>query len=325
METHAIRVYQPGPPEVMRLESVTVPAPAPHEVVIRHTAIGVNFIDCYHRSGLYPLTPPFTPGTEAAGIVEAVGAHVSTVQVGARVAYCGQPLGAYAEHRVFPADRLVTLPEGVSDRLAAAVLLQGMTAYYLLFKLRTLTPGETVLVHAAAGGVGLLLCQWARQLGLKVIGTVSSEAKAALALENGATYVLIHGQQPLVPAVRALTHDEGVSVVYDSVGRDTFMASLDCLKTRGLMVSFGQSSGPAPALEVAALQHRGSLFLTRPSLHHFVQSRQELQETAYEVFSMVQRGLLKVGIHQSFELAQAVEAHRALESRLTTGKTLLTC
>lgn len=325
METRAIRVHQPGGPEVMRLENVVVPELAPHEVLLRHTAIGVNFIDCYHRSGLYPLNAPFTPGTEAAGVVEAVGAHVATVRVGERVAYCGQPLGAYAERRAYPADRLVSIPEGVSDAVAAAVMLQGMTAHYLLFKLRSLNPGETVLVHAAAGGVGLWLCQWARHLGLRVIGTVSTEVKAALALAHGCTHVLIHGQQPLVPAVKALTHDEGVSVVFDSVGRDTFMASLDCLKVRGLMVSFGQSSGPVPPFEVSALQHRGSLSLTRPALHHFIHTRQELQETAFEVFSMVQRGLIKVGIHQSFPLEKAVEAHRALEGRLTTGKTLLTC
>lgn len=322
MKVKAIRVTAPGGPEVLRLEEVPLPEPAAGEVRVRHEAVGVNFIDVYHRSGLYPVPTPFTPGMEGAGVVDAVGAGVDEWAVGDRVAYA-MVRGAYAEYATVPADRLVRVPEGVSSRDAAAAMLQGMTADYLVRSTFPLGPGKRALVHAAAGGVGLLLVQMAKALGATVYGTVSTEEKAALVKEAGADEVILYTRTDFADEVRRLTGGEGVHVVYDSVGQATFAGSLRSLAPRGMLVLFGQSSGPVEAFDPQLLNSHGSLFLTRPSLAHYVADRDELRERAERLFAALRDGSLRLRIDSTFPLADAEAAHRHLESRASKGKLLL--
>jgi len=318
----AIRIHATGGPEVLRWEDVPKPEPGPTEILLRQEAIGLNYIDVYFRTGLYKIANlPAVLGQEGAGIVEAVGSDVTTVKVGDRVAYAGS-LGAYATHRVLPADRALILPPGIDIRVAAAITLQGLTAHYLLHRTYPVKPGDRILVHAAAGGVGLLLCQWASHLGATVIGVVSSEEKAELARANGAAHVII-GIQTLAADVKRITRGEMVPVVYDSIGRETFNASLDSLAPLGLMVSFGNASGAVPPFDLSLLSAKGSLFLTRPSLATYTAKRATLDMMAGELFAAVQAGILRPMINQSFPLADAALAHAALESRKTTGQTVL--
>lgn len=322
---HAIVVHETGGPEQMRWESVPAPEPGPGEARIRHTAVGLNYIDVYFRTGLYaPPQLPFTPGMEGAGVVEAVGEGVDNVAPGDRVAYAAGPPGAYAETRVLAADRLVTVPDGISDEQAAAMMLKGMTAWYLLRRTYPVAAGETILVHAAAGGVGLIACQWAQHLGATVIGTVGSPEKAELARAHGCHYPVNYNTENFVDRVREITGGTGVPVVYDGVGQATFEGSLDCLRPRGLMVSFGQSSGPVPPLNLGQLAAKGSLFLTRPTLFHYVAARDELEAAASELFDLVRKGVVAIEVNHRFPLREAAEAHRALEGRQTSGSTVLT-
>ena len=318
----AIRIHAPGGADALRVEDIPVPAPGPGQALIRVEAAGVNFIDVYHRTGLYRQNLPLTLGREAGGTVEAVGPGVTTVRPGDRVA-SETAIGAYAEYALVPADRLVPLPDRVSTRLAAAVMLQGLTAHYLVHTTYPLRRGDACLVHAAAGGVGLLLCQMASRKGARVIATVSTEEKAALAREAGAAEVILYTREEFVPAVRRLTGGAGVRVAYDSVGRTTFLGSLDCLAPRGMLVLYGQSSGPVEPFDPQLLAQRGSLFLTRPTLAHYTAGRAELLERAGEVLGDVADGALQVRIGREFPLAQAADAHRELEGRRTTGKVLL--
>lgn len=322
--SYAIRIHETGGPDVLHCEEQTVGSPGPGEVRLRQTAIGLNYIDTYHRSGLYPLPLPTGIGLEAAGIIDAVGPAVTGFKPGDRVAYCGGPVGAYAEDRIFPAERLVLLPDDISDQQAAAMMLQGLTAHYLLRRTFRVHEGNTILVHAAAGGVGLLLCQWAKHLGATVIGTVSTEAKARLAKENGCTHPILYTREDFVERVREITGGMKVPVVYDSVGRDTFMRSLDCLQPMGLLVTFGQSSGPIPPLDTGILGAKGSLFLTRPSLFTYIAKREDLLHAAAELFSVVRSGAVHIAINQTYPLKHAAQAHRDLEARKTTGSTILT-
>lgn len=319
----AIRIHEHGGPEVLRLEDVEVPAPGPDEVQIKHTAIGVNYIDVYDRTGLYPLSLPSTLGREAAGRVAARGRKVRDLRVGDRVAYVVPQPGSYSEFRNVPAARVVKVPSGVSDEQAAALMLKGMTAQYLLRRTYRVKRGDFVLAHAAAGGVGLILSQWAKALGATVIGVVGSDAKAELARKHGCKHVLISGRDELVPNVRRITKNAGVAVVYDAVGKDTFMESLDCLRPLGMMVSYGNASGPPPALNPLELSKRGSLFLTRPTLFHYIARREDLVATARELFAAVKKKTVKVRVGQTYPLAEAAEAHRDLEARRTTGSTVL--
>jgi len=319
----AIRVSQPGGPEVLASQEVPVPAPGPGQARIKVAAVGVNFIDVYFRTGLYKTALPFTPGMEAAGTVDAVGEGVTEVAPGDRVAYA-MNLGAYADYALATAWQLVRLPDSVDFRLGAATMLQGMTAHYLTRSTYALKPGDTALVHAAAGGVGLLLVQMAKLAGARVIGTVSTAEKEALARDAGADHVIRYTETPFEPAVRELTAGQGVDVVYDSVGRDSFEGSLNSLKRRGLLALFGQSSGPVPPIDPNILNPKGSLYLTRPSLAHYISGRQELAWRAGEVFGWIAEGKLRVRIHDTFPLSDAAAAHRALEGRATTGKVLLT-
>ncbi|HEU5040741.1 MAG TPA: quinone oxidoreductase [Gemmatimonadales bacterium] len=318
----AIRVHAAGGPDELRLEDLPVPTPGPGQVLIRVEAAGVNYVDVYHRTGLYPQALPFTIGREAAGTVEALGAGVSIVRQGDRVA-TETAIGGYAEYALVAADRLVPLPDRVPARLGAAVLLQGLTAQYLVRATYPLRRDDACLVHAAAGGVGLLLCQMASRIGARVIATVSTEAKAELAREAGATDVILYTQEEFAPAVRRLTGGAGVQVVYDSVGRTTFLKSLECLAPRGMLVLYGQSSGPVAPFDPQLLSQRGSLFLTRPTLAHYTAARAELLERAAEVLGAVADGALRVRVGLELPLGQAAEAHRALEARRTTGKVLL--
>jgi NADPH2:quinone reductase len=318
----AIRVHQPGGPEVLSWEDVDVGAPGPNEVRLRHTFIGLNFLDTYHRTGFYKLPLPFIPGSEGAGVIEAVGPGVTDLRVGDRIAYAG-PLGAYTEVRLLPADRAVPLPAAIDDRTAAALLLKGLTAQYLLRQTAAVQPGETILFHAAAGGVGLIACQWAKALGATVIGTVGSEGKAGLARAHGCDHVFIYGRDDIAARVRELTGGKGVRVVYDSVGKDTVAASLDSLSPRGLLVCFGQSSGPVPPIDPLTLLAKGSLFLTRPTLHHYAATRDTLRASAAELFAVVMSGAVKVKPPQEYPLREAGAAHSALEGRRTTGSTVL--
>jgi NADPH2:quinone reductase len=319
----AIRFHATGGPEVLTWESVDVAAPRPGEVRVRNTAIGVNFIDTYQRSGLYPLTLPSGLGTEAAGVVEAVGAGVQALSPGDRVASCTGPLGAYSTERLVPADKLVKLPDGIEDRTAAAMMLKGLTVQYLFRQTFPLKAGDTILFHAAAGGVGLIACQWARALGVTMIGTVSSDAKAALARESGCTHTIIYTRENFVERVREITGGKGVPVVYDSIGKDTFPASLDCLAPRGMFVSFGSSSGPVPPFNLIMLSQKGSLYATRPTLFTYASTHSALNAMASELFALVKEGRIKPDARQTFALKDAAEAHRSLESRKTTGATLL--
>jgi NADPH2:quinone reductase len=320
----AIRFAKTGGPEVLSYEDVDLPPPGDGQVRVRHTAIGVNFIDTYHRSGLYPLPLPSGIGMEAAGVVDALGPNVTTLKVGDRVGYCAGVVGSYSEAVNAPAARLIKLPAGVSDEVAAASMLKGMTAQYLLKRTYPVKAGQTILFHAAAGGVGLIAGQWAKHLGVTAIGALGSEEKTALAKENGYAHV-INTREPGWPKrVRELTGGAGVPVVYDSVGKDTFMGSLDCLSVRGLMVSFGNASGAVPAFEPGILSTKGSLYLTRPTLMHYTITPKELQETADDLFAVIGSGAVKIAVHQRFKLADARKAHEALHSRATTGATILT-
>jgi NADPH2:quinone reductase len=319
----AIRFSQFGGPGVLTLEDVTLPDPAPGQVRVRHTAIGVNFIDTYQRSGLYPVPLPSGLGVEAAGIVDALGDGVTTLQKGDRVAYGGGPIGAYAEANNVAADRLVKLPDGIPDETAAASLLKGMTAQYLLKRTYPVKPGETILFHSAAGGVGLIAGQWAKHLGATVIGTVGSDEKTALAKANGYSQVLNTRDEDWAKRVREISKGQGVPVVYDSIGKDTWSGSLDCLAMRGMMVSFGNSSGAVPPFAPGILAGKGSLYVTRPTLAHYTRTSAELQETADDLFAVIQAGAVKIAVHQRYPLAQARQAHEALHSRNTTGATVL--
>ena len=318
----AIRIHTPGGPEALQLEDVPEPTPREGEAVVRIEAAGLNYIDTYHRSGLYKLPLPFTPGQEGAGTVEAVGPGVSGVAVGDRVAWTGV-LGSYAEKIAAPVAKLVKLPDGLSPRLGAAAMLQGMTAHYLACSTYPLKPGDVCLVHAAAGGVGQLLCQIAKIWGARVLGTVSNDEKERLAREAGADEVIRYTETDFAAEVKRLTDGKGVQVVYDGVGRTTFEKSLDSLALRGMMVLFGQSSGPVPAFEPQILNAKGSLFLTRPSLHHYTATREELLERAADVLGWIADGKLRLRIDREVPLAQAEQAHRALEGRETKGKVLL--
>jgi NADPH2:quinone reductase len=320
----AIRIHETGGPEVLEWEEVNVGEPGPGEVRLRHGAVGLNFIDVYFRSGLYPAEVPFTPGLEASGVVEAVGGGVTDLSVGDRVAYAAPPAGAYSEERLMPADRVVKVPDGVSDEVAAAMMLKGMTAHYLLRRTYRVEAGDTIVFHAAAGGVGLIACQWAKHLGATVIGTVGSDEKAELAAAHGCDHPIVYTRENFVERVKAITDGEGVPVVYDSVGKDTFMHSLDCLRPFGTMVLFGQSSGPVPPLDPGILAPKGSLFLTRPTLMTYTAKRDDLVAAAQELFEVVQSGAVKLEINQRFPLKDAADAHRALEARKTTGSTILT-
>jgi len=320
---HAIRVHETGGPEVLKWEEVEVGEPGPGQVRIRQEAAGLNFIDVYHRTGLYPQPLPFTPGVEGAGVIDAVGPGVTDLSVGDRVAY-GGPVGGYAELRLVPADRLVKLPDSISSEQAAAMMLQGMTAEMLLRRVHQVKAGETILVHAAAGGVGLILCQWAKALGATVIGTVGSEEKAELARSHGCDHPIIYTRQDFVAEVDRITGGAKVAVVYDGVGRDTFMKSLDCLHRRGMMASFGNASGAVEPFDALLLARKGSLFLTRPTLYDYTLDPADLQQSARALFDVVESRKVKIEIGQRFALADAAEAHRALEGRKTSGSTVLT-
>jgi NADPH2:quinone reductase len=324
-KVRAIRFNRTGGPEVLSWEEVTLGSPGPGQVSVRHTAIGLNFIDTYHRTGLYPVpSVPSGIGLEAAGIVESVGEGVTDFAVGDRVAYGTGPIGAYSEARNMPAEKLVKLPDGIDDRTAAAIMLKGLTAQYLLRRTYRVKAGDTILVHAAAGGVGLLLCQWAKHLGATVIGTVGSTAKGELARAHGCDHTILYRVTDVAKRVRELTAGAGVPVVYDSVGKDTFAASLDSLAPLGMMVSFGNASGPVPAFDPLLLSQKGSLFLTRPTLMHYAARREDLLAMAAELFEVVQSGVVKVEINQTFRLFDAAHAHRDLEGRKTTGCSILT-
>lgn len=318
----AIVVHECGGPESLTYQETAAPTPKPGEALVKVEAIGLNYIDVYHRTGLYPLPRPFIPGMEAAGVVEAVGAGVTEVAVGDRVAYA-MHVGAYAEYATVPAWKLVNVPAGVTAEQAAATMLQGMTAHYLVTSTYALKAGDTALIHAAAGGVGLLLIQLAKRLGARAIGTVSTEAKAELARAAGADEVILYSEQDFETETRRLTDGRGVQVVYDSVGKDTFLKSLNCLAPRGMLALFGQSSGPVPPFDPGLLAQKGSLFLTRPSLAHYAATREELLWRSSELFNWIAAGELKLRIEKTFPLAEAAEAHRQLEGRKTTGKVVL--
>lgn len=322
MKTSGIRQHRHGGPEELVWEEYDLPPIGPGEVLLRHTAVGLNFIDVYQRIGLYPQTMPFIPGSEAAGIVEEVAPGVTGFAVGDRVAYAGA-LGAYAERRVVPAGRLVKLPPGIDDRTAAAMMLQGMTVQYLIRRTYRVQAGDMILIHAAAGGIGLILCQWASALGATVIGTVSSHEKAELARAHGCTHPIVTGEADFVAVVKDLSGGKGLPVVYDSVGRDTFFKSLDCLRPLGTLVLFGQASGPVPPIDPNILA-RGSYFLTRPSLGAFIATPADLASTAGELFAIVESGAVKIVVNQTYPLREAARAHADLEARRTTGSTVLT-
>jgi NADPH2:quinone reductase len=320
--SHAIRVHTAGGPEVLVWEQVPTPDPGPGQVLIEHAAVGLNFIDVYFRSGLYKTPLPMTPGMEGAGTVIRLGPGVTDFAEGDRVAYSSMPLGAYAERRVMPADRLVRLPAAISFEAAAGMMMTGLTAQYLLHRTYKVMPGDPVLIYAAAGGVGLVMCQWAKHLGATVIGVVSNDAKAAIAKSHGADHVLL-STEDIPVRVREITGGAMVPVVYDSIGRDTFAASLDCLAPLGVMVSYGNASGPVPPVDLSMLAAKGSLFLTRPSLVTYTAKRPALLAAADDLFAIVQKGIVKIEVDQTFPLRDAAEAHRALESRRTTGSTIL--
>lgn len=321
---HAIRIHQTGGPEVMRWEEVDIPAPQSGEVRLRHTAAGLNFIDTYQRTGLYPVDSlPSGLGVEGAGVIEELGPDVSELSVGDRVAYAGGPPGSYSQARTMPTARLVRIPESIDDQTAAAVMLKGLTAHYLIRRCYVVQPEDTILIHAAAGGVGLLVCQWAKHLGATVIGTVSTEEKAKLAAAHGCDHPILYRSEDFVERVREITDGQGVPVVYDSVGKDTFEKSLDCLRPLGLMVTFGQSSGSVPPFAVHELTARGSLFLTRPTLATYTATREQLLENADELFDMIRKEAVKIEVRQTYPLAEAAQAHRDLEARKTTGSTVL--
>jgi NADPH:quinone reductase len=320
---HAIRAHEYGGPEVLKWEEVTVGAPTAGQIKLKHHAIGINYIDTYHRSGLYKQPAlPFTLGMEGAGEVTAVGPGVTDLKVGDRVAYA-QPIGSYATERLMPADRAVKIPDGIEYNTAAAMMLQGMTVRYLLRKTYKVGPGTTLLWHAAAGGVGLIACQWAKNLGATIIGTAGSKEKCDLAKAAGATHVINYATENFVERVKAITNGGLCDVVYDSVGKDTFPASLDCLKPLGLFVTFGNASGPIAAFDAGILAAKGSLYMTRPSLMNYVASRADLVETANDLFDVVRKGVVKIAVNHTYPLKDAAQAHRDLEARKTTGSIIL--
>ncbi len=320
----AIRIHETGGPEVLRWEDVKVGDPAPGEARVRHAAIGLNFIDVYFRTGLYPIAAwPSGIGMEGAGTVEAVGEGVTEVRPGDRVAYAAMPVGAYAQSRCMPADRLVVLPDDIDDETAAAMMLQGMTVQYLFRRTYKVQPGDTILFHAAAGGVGLIACQWAKHLGATIIGTVGSDEKAELARAHGCDHTIVYTRESVVERVSEITGDAKVPVVYDSVGKDTWDASLDCLHPLGLMVSFGNASGPVPPVNLTVLSAKGSLYVTRPTLMTYTAKRSDLVNTANELFEVVRSGAVKIEVNQRYALKDAAQAHRDLEARKTTGSTIL--
>jgi NADPH2:quinone reductase len=323
MRCHAIRLHETGGPEQLRWEEVEVGDPAVGHVLLRQTAVGLNYIDTYHRSGLYPLPLPAIPGLEAAAVVERLGPGVTELHVGDRVAYASVPIGAYAEWRLYPEERLIGLPPGIADRQAAAMMLQGMTAEYLVRRAFPMQAGQTVLFHAAAGGVGLIACQWLKHLGATVIGTAGGAEKRELAMAHGCAEVIDSRSEDVASRVRELTGGSGVAVVYDGVGQATFQASLDSLARRGMLVSFGNASGPVPGFEPSVLAAKGSLFLTRPSLMDYTATRAELVASARALFEVVQRGAVKIEVRQTYLLRDAAQAHRDLEARRTTGSTVL--
>jgi len=320
---HAIRFHETGGPDVLTWEEVDVPAPGPGEATVKHNAVGLNFIDVYHRSGLYPLELPSGIGMEGAGVITAVGDDVSALSVGDRVAYATMPLGAYAEARTMPADRLIKIPDAIDDRTAAAMMLQGMTAEYLLRRTFRVEAGQTILIQAAAGGVGLIACQWAKHLGATVIGTVGSPEKAELARANGCDHAILYREEDIAERVRDITDGKGVAVAYDSVGRDTYIASMDCLRPRGMLVIFGNASGPVDALNTGLLAQKGSLYVTRPTLMTYTASNEDLYASAAALIDVVSSGAVKIAVHQSYPLKDAAQAHRDLEARKTTGSTIL--
>jgi len=321
----AIRMRTTGDPEVLQWEEVSVGIPQNGEVHVRHSAVGLNFIDIYHRIGLYPLPGglPTTPGMEGAGVVVDVAADVTEFRPGDRVAYAGMPPGAYAEERLIPAHRLVRLPDAISERQAAAMMLQGMTAQYLLRRTYRVKAGDIILIHAAAGGVGLIACQWAKHLGATIIGTVGSQEKAALVKTHGCDYPLLYSDRDWLAQVKEITDGEGVAAVYDSVGRDTFYKSLDCLRPLGILVSFGQASGPVEPIDTSILAVKGSLYLTRPTLMTYTAKREDLLATAAELFDVVMSGTVKIEINQIYPLSEVARAQADMEARRTTGSTIL--
>ncbi len=323
MPAHAIRFHKIGGPDVLRWEEVEVGEPAAGQVLLRQTAIGLNFIDTYHRNGLYQVSLPSGIGLEGAAVVEKLGSGVGDLKIGDRVAYASGPIGSYAELRLYPADRLVKIPAGISDRQAAAMMLQGMTVEYLIRRTYPAKAGQSVLFHAAAGGVGLIACQWLKHLGVTVIGTAGSPEKMELAKTHGCAHVIDYRKEDVAKRVRELTGGKGVPVVYDGVGKDTFQGSLDSLATRGMFVSFGNASGPVPAFEPVILAAKGSLFLTRPSLIHYTTTREDLLESANALFDVVSKGAVKIEVNQTYPLKDAAQAHRDLEARKTTGSTIL--
>jgi NADPH2:quinone reductase len=320
----AIRFAKTGGPEVLEWQQVEVGKPGPGQVRIRHTAVGLNYIDTYQRSGLYPMPLPSGLGSEAAGVIEEVGPGVTGLKAGDRVAYAGGPLGAYSEARVMPADRLVPVPAGITDQQAAAMMLKGMTAWYLVRRTHPVKAGETILIHAAAGGVGLIVCQWAKHLGATVIGTVGDDEKAALAKRHGCDHPINYRREDFVARVGEITQGKKLPVVYDSVGKDTFYKSLDCLAPLGLMASFGQSSGAIGPVDIGILAGKGSLFLTRPTLNTYTATREDLLTAANDLFDVVLKGAVKIQINQTYPLREAATAHRDLQDRKTTGSTVFT-
>jgi len=321
---HAIRFANTGGPEVLEWQEVEIGKPGQGQVRLRHTAVGLNYIDTYQRSGLYPMPLPSGLGSEAAGVIEEVGSGVADLKPGDRVAYAGGPLGAYSEVRVMPAERLVKLPDGITDQQGAAMMLKGMTAWYLIRRTHEVKPGETILIHAAAGGVGLIVCQWAKHLGATVIGTVGDDEKAALAKANGCDHPINYRREDFVARVNEITGGKKLPVVYDSVGKDTFYKSLDCLAPLGLMASFGQSSGAIGPVDIGILAGKGSLFLTRPTLNTYTATRQDLLTAANDLFDVVKKGAVKLAINQTYPLRDAASAHRDLQDRKTTGSTVFT-
>ncbi|MBV9900695.1 MAG: quinone oxidoreductase [Alphaproteobacteria bacterium] len=321
---YAIRFEKTGGPEVLEWQQVEVGKPGPGQARVRHTAVGLNFVDTYQRSGLYQMPLPSGLGSEAAGVVEEVGEGVADIKPGDRVAYGNAPLGAYSEARLIPADRLVKLPDGIADQQAAAMMLKGMTAWYLIRRTHVVKPGESILIHAAAGGVGLIVCQWAKHLGATVIGTVGGDKKAALAKQHGCDHPIVYTREDFAARVNAITGGKKLPVVYDSVGKDTFFKSLDCLAPLGLMASFGQASGAIGPVDLGILAAKGSLFLTRPTLNTYVARREDLLTAARDLFDVVENGAVKIQVNQSYPLREAALAHRDLQSRKTTGSTVFT-
>ncbi|HEX9390644.1 MAG TPA: quinone oxidoreductase [Usitatibacteraceae bacterium] len=321
--SYAIRIHEQGGPENMKWEEVAVGAPGPGELRIRHTAIGLNYIDTYHRSGLYKLPMPTVLGREGAGVVEAVGPNVTEFTVGDRVAYAASPIGSYSEERLMPAERVVKVPANVTDQQAASMMLKGMTAQYLIRRTYRVKPGDTILIHAVAGGVGLIACQWAKHLGATVIGTVGSEEKAKIALASGCDHVINYSTEDFVARVAALTGGRKCDVAYDGVGKDTFLKSLDCVRPLGMVVIFGNASGAPAPLELGMLAAKGSLYVTRPTLDTYIAKREDLVATTSELFDVVGRGIVRIEINQTYPLCEAANAHRDLEARKTTGSTIL--